>query len=173
MYLAPQKRSYMEKFYVSLDDFGQITPSDKERKILLGISILFGIGFVFMLVIGFSQNDIYLLFSLVNALLLLSVALGAIFLYRGKNIFQLPLGTFFHVGEERISYKFSIFAAPKIYRWEEIQKAEMNMTVVHLWIKNEIHEIDLQDIQSSAQQRLVKQKVREALQFKGLLKNAA
>lgn len=91
----------MENFYTNLDNYGQITPSQKERKIVLLIGILFGMGFVFMLIVGFSQNDIYLLFSIINALLLLAVTVGCILLYKGRNIFQLPLGTFFQISEEK------------------------------------------------------------------------
>ncbi len=168
-----RSHNYMEKFYVNLDHYHQVTPSRKERTILLVISILFGIGFVFMLIIGFSQEDIYLLFSFMNALLLLAVAATAGLLYKSKNIFQLPLGTFFQIGDERISYKFSVFSAPRIYNWAEIQKADMSMFVVHLWVKDELHEIDLQEIKNKAQQRIIKQKVREGLQAKGYLPNAA
>jgi len=85
----------------------------------------------------------------------------------------LPLGTFFQLDNEKISYKFSVFAATKIYRWEAIQYAEMSLFVVHFRIRNAIREIDFEEIRNRRQQTVIKQKVREALVRKGLLNAAA
>jgi hypothetical protein len=160
----------MENFYVSLDDFGQIDPSGKEQNILLGIGALFILGSLFLLAVGISQEAVYLLLLLVNTLLCLTVGVACIGLARRRNLFQLPLGTFFQVTDAKISFKLSIFGSTTTYHWDEIQKAEMSIFMVHLWIKSEIQEIDLQDIQNRNQQLLIKQQVRKALTHKGFIK---
>ncbi|MDJ1502167.1 hypothetical protein [Xanthocytophaga agilis] len=163
----------MENFYVDLDTYNQVTPSQTERQILLIIGILFGMGSVFLFILGLTQTDIYLVISLVNALLCLGLAIGAIYLYRGRNLYSLPLGTFFLLNEEKISYKFSLFSKVRQYNWAEIKKAEMSMFVIYLWIGNEFHEIDLQEVKDKGQQRILKQKFKEALKTREFLQQPA
>ena len=87
----------------------------------------------------------------------------------GRNIYQLPLSTFFQLDYEKISYKFSVFAAAKIYRWEAIQYAEMTLFVVHLRVKDAIREIDFEEIRNRRQQIVITQKVGKSLIHRGLL----
>jgi|GEM_PF-6074313 len=74
----------MEKFYVDLDDFEQVTLSIRERNILLVAGLAFMLAFAALLWVSTTQSDIYFFFGLINSLLCLAVAVDCIMLYRGS-----------------------------------------------------------------------------------------
>ena len=160
----------MEKFHLNLDQFGLAI---RERRIWMAGSIFFCLAFLLTLGFGFQAGGIYILVALLNGVLQLAAAAGCVMFLRGKNIYELPLETFFRIDDEKISCKFSVFSPVKYYCWKDVQKVETSSFLFHFWIEGSIHEIDLQDIRSRGQQKIIKQKLRTALESRNLLKQKA
>ncbi len=163
----------MTDFYVDLDDAGQVTPSVRERRFLLAVGVVFGAVGLLIALASLEEIGIYSIFALLNLAACGAVSVGLVMLYRGKNIYNLPLGTFFRMDAQGIHYKFSLFRAPMTYRWESIRSAEMSLYNVHLRVGESIEEIDLEEISNQMQRTHIKQRIREVLTERNLLRQAA
>ena len=163
----------MTYFHVDLDDAGQVTPSVRERRFLLAAGIFFGATGFFMAMVSLEETGIYSIFALLNLAACGAASVGLVLLYRGRNLYNVPLCTFFRMDAQGIHYKFSLFRSSRMYRWENIRSAEMSLYNVHLRVGESIEEIDLEEISNQMQRTLIKKRIREVLVERNLLRQAA